>query len=158
MDVSEVMEQVEELLDLSITAGEFAITESHSQLIDLSQIDFEALKTKFASTDYQRTETEKLKTAIAQKLQQMVRLNKTRMDYLEKFQQMIAERNADSRNVQMFFNDLINFAQELGTEDKRAIAHNTGKYSCRLTDYLSLSQIDVIERENLISYGFQLLM
>lgn len=54
----------------------------------------------------------------------MVRLNKTRMDYLEKFQLMIAEYNADSRNVQMFFNDLIKFAQELGTEDKRAITKN----------------------------------
>ncbi|MCC5629369.1 hypothetical protein LC613_15350 [Nostoc sphaeroides CHAB 2801] len=59
---------------------------------------------------------------MAQKLQEMVRLNKTRINYLDKFQQMIAEYNADSRNVQIFFNDLINFAQELGVEDKRAIA------------------------------------
>ncbi|QFS44922.1 type I restriction endonuclease subunit R [Nostoc sphaeroides CCNUC1] len=51
-----------------------------------------------------------------------MRLNKTRINYLDKFQQMIAEYNADSRNVQIFFNDLINFAQELGVEDKRAIA------------------------------------
>lgn len=65
VDVSEVMEQVEELLDLSITPGKFVILESQSQRIDLSQIDFEAFKNKFASTDYQRTETEKLKTAIA---------------------------------------------------------------------------------------------
>ncbi|WP_337885763.1 hypothetical protein [Fischerella thermalis] len=35
---------------------------------------------------------------------------------------MIAQYNADSRNVQMFFQDLINFAQELGAEQKRAIA------------------------------------
>lgn len=47
--MSEVIEQVEELLNLSIIAGEFAIAESHSQLIDLSQIDFEALK-KFPDT------------------------------------------------------------------------------------------------------------
>ncbi|WP_017652634.1 hypothetical protein [Fortiea contorta] len=54
-----------------------------------------------------------LVTVIAQKLQQMVELNKTRINYLETFQQMITEYNADSRNVQIFFNDLINFAQEL---------------------------------------------
>ncbi|MBN3944566.1 type I restriction endonuclease subunit R [Nostoc sp. NMS9] len=147
VDVSEVMEQVEELLDLSITAGEFVITESHSQRIDLSQIDFVALKNKFASTDYQRTETEKLKTAIAQKLQQMVRLNKTRINYLEKFQQMIAEHNADSRNVQIFFNDLINFAQELGVEDKRAIAKNLTEEELAIFDLLTKPEIQLTKQE-----------
>ncbi|QIR36777.1 type I restriction endonuclease subunit R [Tolypothrix sp. PCC 7910] len=147
VDVSEVMEQVEELLDLSITAGEFVIQESHSQLIDLSQIDFEALKDKFARTDYQRTETEKLKTAIAQKLQQMVRLNKTRIDHLEKFQQMIAEYNADSRNVQIFFNDLINFAQELGAEDKRAIAQNLTEEELAIFDLLTKPEIQLTKQE-----------
>ncbi|MCM0592758.1 MAG: type I restriction enzyme endonuclease domain-containing protein [Gloeotrichia echinulata DEX184] len=147
VDVSEVMEQVEELLDLSITAGEFAIAQSHSQLIDLSQIDFEALKNKFATTDYQRTETEKLKTTINQKLQQMVTLNKTRIDYLEKFQQMIAEYNADSRNVQMFFQDLINFAQELGVEDKRAIAKNLTEEELAIFDLLTKPQIQLSKQE-----------
>ncbi|MEH2012301.1 type I restriction endonuclease subunit R [Nostoc sp.] len=147
VDVSEVMEQVEELLDLSITAGEFVIQESHSQRIDLSQIDFVALKNKFASTDYQRTETEKLKTAIAQKLQQMVRLNKTRINYLDKFQQMIAEHNADSRNVQIFFNDLINFAQELGVEDKRAIAKNLTEEELAIFDLLTKPEIKLTKQE-----------
>ncbi|MDZ8094150.1 MAG: type I restriction endonuclease subunit R [Nostoc sp. DedQUE05] len=147
VDVSEVIEQVEELLDLSITAGEFVIQESHSQRIDLSQIDFEALKNKFTSTDYQRTETEKLKTAIAQKLQQMVRLNKTRINYLDKFQQMIAEYNADSRNVQIFFNDLINFAQELGVEDKRAIAKNLTEEELAIFDLLTKPEIQLTKQE-----------
>ncbi|WP_373528888.1 type I restriction endonuclease subunit R [Nostoc sp.] len=147
VDVSEVMEQVEELLNLSITAGEFVIQESHSQRIDLSQIDFETLKNKFASTDYQRTETEKLKTAIAQKVQQMFRLNKTRIDYLDKFQQMIAEYNADSRNVQIFFNDLINFAQELGVEDKRAIAQNLTEEELAIFDLLTKPQIQLTKQE-----------
>ncbi|BDI14913.1 hypothetical protein ANSO36C_07150 [Nostoc cf. commune SO-36] len=147
VDVSEVIEQVEELLDLSITAGEFVITKSHSQRIDLSQIDFVALKNKFASTDYQRTETEKLKIAIAQKLQQMVRLNKTRINYLDKFQQMIAEYNADSRNVQIFFNDLINFAQELGVEDKRAIAQNLIEEELAIFDLLTKPEIKLTKQE-----------
>ncbi|MEH2293294.1 type I restriction endonuclease subunit R [Nostoc sp.] len=147
VDVSEVMSEVEELLDLSITAGEFVIQESHSQRIDLSKIDFAALKNKFASTDYQRTETEKLKTAIAQKLQQMLKLNKTRMGYLEKFQQMIAEHNADSRNVQIFFNDLINFAQELGVEDKRAIAQNLTEEELAIFDFLTKPEIKLTKQE-----------
>ncbi|WP_238553625.1 type I restriction enzyme endonuclease domain-containing protein [Fortiea contorta] len=147
-EVPEVdVSQVEELLDFSITAGEFAIAQSHSQRIDLSQIDFEALKNKFASTDYQRTETEKLKSAIAQKLQQMLKLNKTRINYLEKFQQMIAQYNADSRNVQIFFNDLINFAQELGVEEKRAIAQNLTQEELAIFDLLTKPEIQLTKQE-----------
>ncbi len=113
----------------------------------LSQIDFVALKNKFTSTDYQRTETEKLKTAIARKVQQMVRLNKTRINYLDKFQQMIAEYNADSRNVQIFFNDLINFAQELGVEDKRAIAENLIEEELAIFDLLTKPEIKLTRQE-----------
>jgi type I restriction enzyme R subunit len=51
----------------------------------------------------------------------MLRLNKSRMNYLDKFQQMIDEYNAGSHNVEIFFADLVEFAQELNREDKRAI-------------------------------------
>jgi len=147
VDISEVMEDVEELLDQSITAGEFVIQESHSQQIDLRQIDFEALKIKFASTEYQRTETEKLKALVNSQLQQMVRLNKSRLNYLEKFQQIISEYNTGSRNVEMFFNDLINFAQELDTEDKRAISQNLTEEELAVFDLLTKPEIKLNKQE-----------
>ncbi len=147
IDISEVVEEVEELLDQSITAGEFVIQESHSQLIDLSQIDFDGLKAKFARGEYQRTETEKLKAKVNTKLQQMVSLNRTRLNYLEKFQQMIAEYNADSRNVEMFFNDLINFAQELNTESKRAVSQNLTEEELAIFDLLTKPEINLTKQE-----------
>ncbi len=147
VDISEVMEDVEELLDQSITAGEFVIEESHSQQINLRQIDFEALKIKFASTEYQRTETEKLKAVVNSQLQQMVRLNKTRLNYLDKFQQIISEYNTGSRNVEMFFNDLINFAQELDTEDKRAISQNLTEEELAVFDLLTKPEIKLNKQE-----------
>jgi type I restriction enzyme R subunit len=54
----------------------------------------------------------------------MLRLKKSRMNYLEKFQQMIDGYNSGSRNVEIFFADLVEFAQELNIEDKRAISEN----------------------------------
>ncbi|MEH2423299.1 MAG: type I restriction enzyme endonuclease domain-containing protein [Nostoc sp.] len=88
-----------------------------------------------------------LREAIAQKLQQMVRLNKTRINYLDKFQQMIIEHNADSRNVQIFFNDLINFAQELGVENKRAIAKNITEEELAIFDLLTKPEIQLTKQE-----------
>ena len=54
----------------------------------------------------------------------MLRLKKSRMDYLEKLQQMIEGYNSGSRNVEIFFADLVEFAQELNIEDKRVISEN----------------------------------
>jgi type I restriction enzyme R subunit len=161
-DVSDLMEQVGALLDESITteafiagssgtaarakesAGQYVIHES--PLINLSQIDFEALQAKF-STGYKRTEAEKLKGQITQKLQQMVRLNRTRIDYLEKFQQMIEAYNADSRNIEAHFRELIQFAQSLATEDKRAIAENLTEEELAIFDLLTKPKITLSKQE-----------
>lgn len=60
---------------------------------------------------------------------------------------MIAEYNADSRNVQIFFNDLINFAQELGVEDKRAIAENLIEEELAIFDLLTKPEIKLTRQE-----------
>nr|WP_322709091.1 type I restriction endonuclease subunit R [Nostoc sp. ChiSLP03a]MDZ8210236.1 type I restriction endonuclease subunit R [Nostoc sp. ChiSLP03a] len=147
VDISDVMPEVEKLLDDSIFAGEFVIQESQSQQIDLSKLDFAALKARFASSEYQHTETEKLKAAVNNKVQEMVKLNKTRMNYLEKFQKMIAEYNADSLNVVIFFNDLVNFAQELDVEQKRAIAQNLTEEELAIFDLLTKPEISLTKQE-----------
>jgi len=52
----------------------------------------------------------------------MLPLQKSRMNYLEKFQPMIDGYNSGSRKVEIFFANLVEFAQELNLEDKRAIS------------------------------------
>jgi type I restriction enzyme R subunit len=85
-DITEVMNSVENLLDESIATEGYVIRESSDEyrLVDLSHIDFEALKVKFEKS-HRRIEAEKLRSAINRKLVQMVRLNKSRVNYLEKF-------------------------------------------------------------------------
>ena len=78
-------------------------------------------QSQFAS-GYKHTETEKLKGIISRQLTQMLRLKKSRMDYLEKFQQMIEGYNSGSRNVEIFFADLVEFAQALNIEDKPRVS------------------------------------
>ncbi|MHC5597943.1 MAG: type I restriction endonuclease subunit R [Nostoc sp.] len=145
-DVSDVIEQVAELLDDSIIAGEFVISSNPNQLLNLSQLDFEELQARF-KTGYQHTEAEQLKGAINKKLQQMVQLNRTRINYLEKFQNMIDEYNAGSRNVEWFFNQLINFAQDLKVEDKRAISNNLAEEELAIFDLLTKPEINLTKQE-----------
>jgi type I restriction enzyme R subunit len=147
VDISEVKAAVEEILDESIGTLKYVIPESN-QLIDLSQIDFDALKAQF-DKGYKHTEAEKLKGAIASQLTQMVRLNKSRMNYLDKFQQMIDEYNAGSRNVETFFTELVEFAQELKVEDKRAISENLEEEELAVVDLLTKPDITLTEKEKL---------
>lgn len=145
VDVSDVMDEVSDLLDESITAGEFVISASN-QRINLSELDFDQLAAQF-NTGYQRTETEKLKGALQRKLQQMVRLNRTRLNYLETFQRMIDEYNAGSSNVEGFFRDLIQFAQTLNAEDKRAIAQNLSEEELAIFDLLTKPDLTLTSQE-----------
>lgn len=158
-DISQVMEEVAEILDDSISAGQFVIPSSSReldprklnprQLIDLNQLDFDALQAKF-NTGYQHTEAEKLKGVINRKLQQMVEQNKTRINYLDKFQQMIDEYNAGSHNIEYFFNELIKFAQDLNAEDKRAISENLTEEELAIFDLLTKPQIELNKQEESI--------
>jgi len=150
-DISQVMQQVEELLDQSIATEGYVIREPIStfdeeHLIDLSGIDFEALAEKF-NTGRKRTLNEKLKGRVALKLMAMVRLNRTRMDYLEKFQAMIDAYNAGSLNAEEFFQQLMAFARSLNEEEQRGVGEQLNEEELALFDLLTKPQIEMSESD-----------
>lgn len=149
-DITEVMDQVEELLDQSIDAQGYVIRESvggygPDNWVDLSNIDFEALKEKFAK-GRKHTEAEKLKGSIKNKLTQMVRLNRSRMDYLDRFQKMIDEYNAGSLNIDEFFQRLVKFANNLNDEEQRTIRENLSEEELALFDVLTKPEPDLDDK------------
>lgn len=150
-DISEVMGQVEALLDESIDAEGYVIRETPSSdgeahRVDLAQIDFVALKEKFAK-GRKRTEAEKLKGQVNSKLRQMVRLNRTRVDYLERFQRMIDEYNAGSLNVDEFFMRLMAFAESLKEEDKRGVMEQLSEEELALFDILTKPRMELTDKD-----------
>jgi len=163
VDISEVKAEVEALLDSSITTENYIISSSNPQakkvgevigtyeirekpLIDLSQLDFEALKAEFVK-GYRHTQVEKLKSAINHKLQQMVRLNRSRVNYLEKFQKMIEDYNNGSHNTELLFDNLVNLAQDLEIEDSRAIAENLTEEELTIFDLLTKPEVNLSKKE-----------
>lgn len=154
-DISGIMEDVEALLDQSIAIEGYIFHDSPEQkqygednYIDLSQIDFEALKSAFEN-GHKRIETEKLRASIERKLTQMVRLNKTRIDYLEKFQKMIDEYNSGSHNVEMFFAKLMAFTKELNAEEKRGIAENLTEEELTIFDILKTPDVRLTKKDEM---------
>jgi type I restriction enzyme R subunit len=150
-DISEVMGVVEGLLDESISSQGYAIAGPRpgfnpDALVDLSKIDFDALKTRFES-NRRRTEAEKLKSTVSITLKNMIRLNRSRMDYLKRFQEMIDEYNSGSLNVELFFNKLVEFTKELNAEEKRSLAEQLTEEELAIFDLLTKPEITLSKKE-----------
>jgi type I restriction enzyme R subunit len=135
-DISEVMGEVEALLDRSIAAEGYVIPEDTGPIVDLGQIDFDKLHAAFA-TARKRTEIQKLRALLQRKLTTLVQLNRSRVDYLERFEKMIAEYNAGSQNIEAFFEQLLKLAQELTEEERRSVTENLTEEELAVFDILT---------------------
>ena len=149
-DISEVMGQVEELLDKSVSTEGYVIRPSATaeNYIDLSKIDFEALRERF-ERGRKAIEAQKLRGQIAQKLVQMVRLNRTRINYLEEFQKMIDEYNSGASNLETLFDRLMSFTKRLSDEEKRGIAEQLSEEELVIFDLLTKPDMKLSKAEEI---------
>jgi type I restriction enzyme R subunit len=134
IDISEFMEEVEDLLDSSIAAQGYVIRESPGEyetdhVVDLSQIDFE------------------LRGTLNAKLRRMVQLNRTRMNYLEQLQAMIDEYNAGRISVDELFSRLVALAQTLNEEEQRAVTEKLSEEELAVFDLLTKPQVRLSGKE-----------
>ncbi|MEO8398555.1 MAG: type I restriction endonuclease subunit R [Ignavibacteriaceae bacterium] len=144
IDIYNVMQKVGKVLDESVKAEPYIIKEAAP--IDLSKIDFEALKKMF-DKGKKNTQAEKLKNALKAKVSAMILLNKERIDFAERLQELIDEYNSGSLNIEKFFDKLIVFAQELSEEDKRAISENLSEEELAVFDLLKQSNLSEKDKD-----------
>jgi type I restriction enzyme R subunit len=145
-DIDDLMDKVDKLLDESIATVGYVIHESEgSYLVDLGQIDFEALKAQFAA-GRKHTEAEKLKGFVSKKVTRMVQLNKSRTDLLEKFKKLIEEYNS-GLNVDLFFTKLMSFAKELNEEEKRGVSEQLTEEELAIFDILMKPDLEITTKE-----------
>ena len=123
VDVSSTVAQVQQLLDESVAAKAYVITdpEKVESVIDLNKVDWRALEKAFKQ-GRRRTVAERLRSILVARVAAMARLNPTRGDLAEMFQRLIDDYNAGSVNVATFFQQLIDFSKTLDGEDQRAIS------------------------------------
>ena len=155
-DISDIMGEVEGLLDESIAPVGYVIRSggktvsdaapAPSHWLDLSKIDFEVLKIQFEK-GRKRVEAEKLRGQINAKLQRMIRLNRSRMDYYQKFLELIEEYNKGAKNVDAFFTELLMLAQDLTEEEQRAIAEQLSEEELALFDLLTKPEPKLSRKE-----------
>lgn len=138
-DISHIMQGIQSLLDESIAAEPFKIRQTNSEYaqIDLSKINFEALRKRFENKKPSNTDVERLKAAVRAQLERMVRLNPTRADYLQKFQELIEGYNSGSRNIEEVFKELLALSLILTDEQTRHVREHLSEEELTIFDILT---------------------
>ncbi len=149
-DTAGIMAAIDKLLDVSIASEGYVIEQSAdyatARYIDLSQIDFDALRARFEH-GRQHILAQELRTAIEGKLHDLIARNRTRMNYQERFERLIADYNAGSLNVQQFFDQLLVLTRDLNAEDKRHIAEELNEEQLAIFDLLTRPNVDLSGRD-----------
>jgi len=151
VDITEVLAQVEDVLDKSIAAEGYVIRDhglllGKNHIIDLSKVNFDALKKRFEK-GRKHIEVERLKNALGRIVFEMVRLNRTRKDYLDQFQKMIDEYNSGSANVDEFFKRLMEFSKTLKEEERRSVAETLSEEELTIFDILTKPAIKMTDQD-----------
>jgi type I restriction enzyme R subunit len=145
-NIEEVTQEIEQILDLSIDAHSYIITDDVNNIIDLSGLDFEKMRRDFEKK-HKNIELQKLRVEVEQVLYDMIEKNMTRTDYLKRFEEMIADYNSGSKNVDIIYKNLIDFAEALNEEQKRHMQENLSEEELAMFDILIKPEMELGEKE-----------
>ncbi len=160
-DITDVMSEVNRLLDRSIAADGFTIRHMNDRaVVDLSRIDFEAPANRFAQSKTKNVEIEQLKAAIRSHLEKMIRVNRTRADYLVKFEELIEQYNSGSRNIEELFSELLALSRALDDEEQRHVREGLSDEELVIFDILTRPspELTTDERDEIKKVARELLL
>jgi type I restriction enzyme R subunit len=135
IDISAVMGDIGKVLDASVTG--VAMPTKPAPVLDLSKIDFEALRERFKESKHRNTDLEVLQAAVRAQLEKLITLNKTRADFREKFEELIESYNAGSLNIEDLFNQLVKLTHTLSEEQHRHVREHMTEEELVVFDILT---------------------
>jgi type I restriction enzyme R subunit len=156
IDVSYVKKDLENLLDESIKAGEYVI-EKTPKITDLTKFDFDALKDFFLDTENKNIAASELSEDLKEKVEQMVKKNKMRQQFLDRLNKLLDDYNTGTKDVDEFFDELINFAKDLSKEEQRTIEENLSEEELAIFDLILKDNLNPDEEEKVKKVAKELL-
>ena len=151
-DVTEVLKELHRIVNEAIRAQ--APGEDHAEglKVDLSQIDFAKLRDEFATKVWRKhAALQDIREVVEKKLAQMLGRNPMRMDYYKRYQEIIADynREKDRVTVEETFAKLVDLANNLDAEQRRAAEEGLSDDELTLFDLLFKENISKADRERL---------
>ncbi len=120
VDISQVMQRVEQLLDDSIEAYEIPKDRvADGGRVNLGKIDFDALNRFFKRAKHKAATTDAVLVSVRRRVAHLVSLNPTRGNLHDQLERLIAEYNAGAHSTDQFFQELLAFMKTLEKEEQR---------------------------------------
>ena len=151
-DVTEVLKELHRIVNEAIRAAAPGSDHAEGLTVDLSQIDFDKLRKEFSSkVKRKHAALQDIRDVVEKKLAQMLARNPMRMDYYKKYQEIIADynREKDRATVEDTFAKLIELANSLDIEQRRAAEEGLTNDELALFDMLFKKDISRADREKL---------
>jgi len=151
-DVTDVLKELHKIVNEAIRAQEPGDDQAEGLTVDLSQIDFARLRDEFArKVRRKHAALQDIRDVIEEKLRQMLARNPLRMDYYKKYQEIIADynREKDRVTVEETFARLVDLANSLTAEQRRAAEEGLSDDELALFDLLFKESISKADRERL---------
>jgi type I restriction enzyme R subunit len=149
-DVTDLLKALHRIVNDAIRAQAPGEDQAKGLRVDLSQIDFEKLREEFGTKVRRKNlALQDIRTAVEDKLAQMLARNPMRMDYYRKYQEIIADynREKDRVTVEQTFARLVELAQSLDAEQRRAVEEGLTDRELALFDLLFKDDISKTDRE-----------
>jgi type I restriction enzyme R subunit len=151
-DVTDVLKALHRIVNEAIRAQEPGVDHAEGLTVDLSTIDFDKLRAEFASkVKHKRAALGDIRELVEAKLAKMLDVDPLRMDFYRKYQEIVADynREKDRATVEATFAKLVELANGLDTEQRRAAEEGLSDTEMALFKLLFRESITKAERERL---------
>ncbi|MFN3130279.1 type I restriction endonuclease subunit R [Roseibium sp.] len=120
-DISDIIKELHQVVGDAVEVD--AAVQTDGKLYDISQIDFERLRTEFSGSPKKNTTVQGLKDVIEKRLQIMLKKNPLRTDFQQHYEKIVSEYNdeKDRVTIEQTFEALLKLVQDLEEEEKRAV-------------------------------------
>lgn len=156
IDVSQVRNDLENLLDRSIQAGEYVIPH-YKRLRDLSILDADALRNFFAKLENKNLQAESLRAELEEKIKEMVRRNRKRAKFMERLNSLLKEYNSGAHDIDQLLSDLVDLAKDLNKEEQRAAKEGLSEDELAIFDLLVKKDLSPEETDKVRATAKELL-
>ncbi|MDN4014571.1 type I restriction endonuclease subunit R [Chryseobacterium gambrini] len=147
-DVTEIILRLQSVVNDSVEVD--TVQENPYTMIDLSNLNIDALKKAFEKIPRKNELVYDLNKAVEQKLEQMLKENPLRLEFYERYKEIIEDYNNGKSEVELVrsFEQLSEFIQSLSQEEKRAYQENLDEPTLSIFDLLIQDKnLDKEERE-----------
>jgi type I restriction enzyme R subunit len=149
-DVTELLKELHRIVNAAIRAHTPGDDQAEGLTFDLSKIDLEKLRGEFAKKVRRKaTALQDIREIVEQKLAEMLERNPQRMDYYKRYQEIVADynREKDRATIEDTFAKLVELAESLDEEQRRAAAEGLDEDELALFDLLRKDKLGRAERE-----------